>query len=145
MFNEHPDYYAYLVHILVYLKKEDTNTRLVAGIQLKNNIKNQFNTIHLLTLDYIKEACISALLEPDSDPLIHKSISSVISAIVRRGQVHNWIDVILLLIKNIDDVSQPHVSKVSKHAHTLKKGEKERKKNCLHLLLDFIGYTGNDL
>lgn len=95
VFNEHPDYYAYLVHILVYLKKEDTNTRLVAGIQLKNNIKNQFNTIHLLTLDYIKEACISALLEPDSDPLIHKSISSVISAIVRRGQVHNWIDVIL--------------------------------------------------
>lgn len=113
VFNEHPDYYAYLVHILVYLKKEDTNTRLVAGIQLKNNIKNQFNTIHLLTLDYIKEACISALLEPDSDPLIHKSISSVISAIVRRGQVHNWIDVILLLIKNIDDVSQPHVSKIS--------------------------------
>lgn len=117
MFNDLPDYYAYLVYILVYLKKEDTNTRLIAGKQLKNNIKNHFNTMHLTVLDYVKESCISILNEPDSDPLINKSVASIISAIVRRGQVHNWIHVINLLIEKLDDVSQPHVSKVSKRTH----------------------------
>lgn len=84
---------------------------MVAGLQLKNSIKNHFNHIPLAVLDYVKQSCIDVLSQPDDETsLICKTVSSVIAAIVRRGQVHNWLQVISILIENLDP-HQPSTSR----------------------------------
>ena len=82
------------------------NTRRIAGLQLKNNIKNHFNNMPLNVLDYVKQCCIDIIESPQ--PSIAKTVSSVIAAIVRRGQVHNWTQVILLLIEKLN-AQQPTI------------------------------------
>lgn len=78
------------------------NTRTIAGLQLKNSIKNHFNTIPLRVLDYIKQLCMDMVNYPD-ESCICKTVSSVIAAIISRGQVHNWSSMILLLIEKLQD------------------------------------------
>ncbi|GAA5807967.1 hypothetical protein MFLAVUS_001348 [Mucor flavus] len=101
-FHNYPDYNAYLAYILMKLKTQDMNTRMVAGLQLKNSIKNHFNTIPLRVLDYIKQLCTDVVNFPD-ESCICKTVSSVIAAILSRGQVHNWSSMILLLIEKLRD------------------------------------------
>ncbi|CEG70444.1 hypothetical protein RMATCC62417_06342 [Rhizopus microsporus] len=100
LFNEYPDYNAYLIYILTKATNEDINTRRVAGLQLKNNIKNNFNSIPMFTLNYVKQTCIEALAHPEV--VIVKTLSSVVSSIVSRGQVHNWLDVLSFLIHQLN-------------------------------------------
>ncbi|KAL9559161.1 hypothetical protein MBANPS3_000565 [Mucor bainieri] len=99
-FNDYPDYNSYLVYILTKLSNGDLNTRRVAGLQLKNNVQNNFNSIPLSVLDYVKQCCVDIVEMPQ--PSIAKTVSSVIAVIVRRGQVHNWMQVILLLIEKLN-------------------------------------------
>ncbi|CAO3619625.1 unnamed protein product [Mucor fragilis] len=99
-FNDYPDYNAYLAYILTKLNNGDLNTRRVAGLQLKNNIKNNFNGMPLTVLNYVKQCCIDIIEMPQ--PSIAKTVASVIAVIVRRGQVHNWIQVISTLIEKLD-------------------------------------------
>ncbi|KAG2237769.1 hypothetical protein INT48_009708, partial [Thamnidium elegans] len=101
-FHNYPDYNAYLAYILMKLKTQDMNTRMIAGLQLKNSIKNHFNTIPLRVLDYIKQLCTDVINFPD-ESCICKTVSSVIAAIISRGQVHNWSSMILLLIEKLQD------------------------------------------
>lgn len=89
-----------MAYILTKLNNGDVNTRRVAGLQLKNNIKNNFNSIPLTVLDYVKQCCIDIIESPQ--PSIAKTVSSVIAVIVRRGQVHNWIRVISILIEKLN-------------------------------------------
>ena len=60
----------------------------------------------LNVLDYVKQCCIDIIESPQ--PSIAKTVSSVIAAIVRRGQVHNWTQVILLLIEKLN-AQQPTI------------------------------------
>jgi transportin-1 len=85
---------------------------MVAGLQLKNSIKNNFNNIPLTVLDYVKQSCIGVLNQPDESLLINKTVSSVITAIVRRGQVHNWLQVISILIEKLDFAQSPAATKI---------------------------------
>ncbi|KAG0182044.1 hypothetical protein DFQ28_001171 [Apophysomyces sp. BC1034] len=101
-FNEIPDYNSYLVYILAKMPQEDPYTRAIAGLTLKNNIRSFFNTISIPVLDYVKETCIKALQSPDPDPNVRKTIGSVITAIVTRGQVHNWPHILELLLQQLD-------------------------------------------
>ncbi|CEP17741.1 hypothetical protein [Parasitella parasitica] len=99
-FNEYPDYNSYLAYILTKLSNGNVDTRIIAGLHLKNNIKNHFNNIPLTVLDYVKQCCIDIIESPQ--PAIAKAVSSVIAAIVQSGQVHNWIQVIRILIGKLD-------------------------------------------
>ncbi|KAI8376232.1 armadillo-type protein [Radiomyces spectabilis] len=101
-FNEIPDYNSYLVYILTKMPQEESYTRAIAGLTLKNNIRSFFNTIPLHVLDYIKTSCIEALHQPDPDVNIRKTVGSVITAIVTRGQVHNWPDILRILMEKLD-------------------------------------------
>ncbi|KAI7904534.1 transportin-1-like protein [Cokeromyces recurvatus] len=105
LFNEYPDYNSYLVYILTKLTNEDTNIRRIAGLQLKNNIKTNFNTFPLPVLNYIKQCCIH-IFDENQPTSIRKTISIIIVSIICSGQVHNWLDMVLLLIEKLDDPNQ---------------------------------------
>jgi transportin-1 len=109
-FNAYPEYNSYLAYIVTKSSNADIDTRRMAGIQLKNNLKNHFNNIQLVVLDYVKQCCIEALDYPQ--PPLCKTVSGIITAIVGRGQVHNWHQVILVLIQKLDDTN-PIVLNVS--------------------------------
>lgn len=89
------------MYILTKSNDQDINIRVVAGQRLQNNIKNNFNSISLFALNYIKQACIQHLTYPDASP-ISKIVSSIMSLIVGRGQVHNWLDALYFLIHQLD-------------------------------------------
>ncbi|ORY98161.1 armadillo-type protein [Syncephalastrum racemosum] len=102
-FNKIPDYNSYLVYILTQMPNEESYTRAIAGLTLKNNIRSFFNSMPLPVLDYVKACCAHALDAPDPDLNVRKSIGSVITAIVTRGQAHNWPDILQRLVHKLDD------------------------------------------
>ncbi|KAI8986451.1 armadillo-type protein [Pilobolus umbonatus] len=104
LLNRHPYYYCYLLHILIHSINEDIPTRERAGSLLINNIGNNFNQIQLDVLNYIQQSCINALHQPDiyTNQSISAIISSIMSSLAMRGQVHNFSDMIIDLIYQLD-------------------------------------------
>ncbi|KAI9359856.1 armadillo-type protein [Pilaira anomala] len=90
LFNDTPDYNSYLIYILVVMTQEDNYTRAIAGLTLKNNLLNHFNRIPLTVLDHVKYISLQSLDSPDPDATVRRTIGSVITAIIVRGQVLNW-------------------------------------------------------
>ncbi|KAI8389249.1 Karyopherin Beta2TRANSPORTIN-Hnrnpm Nls complex [Blakeslea trispora] len=103
LFNQYPDYNAYLIYIVTKLTPKSLHLCKSAGIQLRNNLKNNFNMIPCTVLDYIKQCCIDMLHQPDSD--IGKIVSGLIAIIVQKGQLNQWPEIIPLLIERLDS---PH-------------------------------------
>lgn len=93
------------------MNTESMDTRMIAGLQLKNSIKEHFNTIPLTVLNYVKQSCIQLLFQPD-EPCINKTVSAVITAILSRGQLHNWSHILTILIEGLTHTNV-HVLKVS--------------------------------
>ncbi|OBZ83816.1 Transportin-1 [Choanephora cucurbitarum] len=105
LFNQYPDYNAYLVYIVTKLTPENLQLCKTAGSQLKNNLRNNFHMIPSTVLDYVKQCCIDVLNHPNSD-MVGKTISSLISIILQRGQMIDWPEIIPLLIEKLDDSNQ---------------------------------------
>lgn len=84
------------------MPQEDPYTRAIAGIHLKNNIRSFFNSMPLVVLDYIKQCCIEALDCPDPAPSVRRTVGTVITAIVTRGQAHNWVEILHVLVAKLD-------------------------------------------
>ncbi|KAI8333104.1 armadillo-type protein [Chlamydoabsidia padenii] len=107
-FNKIPDYPCYLVYILNEIQSNN-HTRATAGLLLKNTILNHYNSIQLDVLDYIKFSCTKALQQPDSDSGVRKAVASVIAALVTRGQVHNWFDILPLLVEKLSNTDSLNI------------------------------------
>jgi hypothetical protein len=84
------------------MTEEDSYTRAIAGLTLKNNILSEFNNLHLSVLAYIKDLVLSSLDKPDLDWDVRKAIDSVITAIVVRGQILNWPSAIDTLVNKLE-------------------------------------------
>jgi hypothetical protein len=76
--------------------------RSIAGLTLKNNLINNFNQTPLSVLDHVKTVSLKSLDSPDPDPTVRKTIGSVISAIIRGGQVMNWPESIKVLVDKLN-------------------------------------------
>ncbi|KAL7309113.1 hypothetical protein PS15m_011232 [Mucor circinelloides] len=101
-FNAIPEYNSYLIHILALMNDQDNYIRAIAGLTLKNNILNSFNSTPLFVLDHVKSVCVQSLEFPDSDATIRRTIGSVITAIVVRGQIMNWPSIMRILVNKFD-------------------------------------------
>ncbi|GAN03273.1 transportin-1 isoform X2 [Mucor ambiguus] len=101
-FNAIPEYNSYLIHILVLTTDQDSYIRAIAGLTLKNNILNSFNSTPLFVLDHVKSVCMRSLAFPDPDATIRRTIGSVITAIVVRGQIMNWPNIMSILANKLD-------------------------------------------
>jgi transportin-1 len=82
------------------MPQEDAYTRTLAGLNLKNNIRTYFNTIPPPVMAYVKECCVQHIGEPDAS--VRKAVGLVITAIVTRGQVHNWPQILQILMEKLD-------------------------------------------
>lgn len=60
-------------------------------------------------LSYVKECCLQYIADPD----IGKSVGNVVAAIIERGQVHNWLQALQVLMEKLDDPN-PAVVEVKK-------------------------------
>ncbi|GAA5797479.1 armadillo-type protein [Helicostylum pulchrum] len=98
-FNKIPDYNNYLVYILTQMPQEDQYIRSVAGLTLKNNIRSHFPTIPAEVLAYVKDCCLVHI----GDSGVGKPVSLVIAAIVARGNIQNWPQVLQVLLEKLDD------------------------------------------
>ena len=78
---------------------EDQYVRSVAGLTLKNNIRSHFPLIPPSVVEYIKGCSLQHI----GDPQVGKAVGIVIAAIVERGQVHNWIQALQVLMEKLDD------------------------------------------
>ncbi|ORZ08387.1 armadillo-type protein [Absidia repens] len=100
-FNTIPDYNSYLVYILTQMPQESQYLRSVAGLTLKNNIRSYYPTIAGNVMDHVKGLCLQHIGDED----IGKTIGLVISAIMSRGQVHNWPQGLQSLLEKLGDPS----------------------------------------
>ncbi|KAG1051021.1 hypothetical protein G6F43_006751 [Rhizopus delemar] len=105
-FNEYKEYNAYLVYILVRAIHEDSYTRAIAGLTLKNNLLHHFEMTPEPVLSYVKQICLDSFDVPDPDVTIRKTIGSVITAIIVRGHVSSWPDSIYTLLSKLES-SEP--------------------------------------
>ncbi|ORX49516.1 ARM repeat-containing protein [Hesseltinella vesiculosa] len=111
---EIPDYNSYLVYILTQMPNEEPYIRSVAGLTLKNNIRSYYPEIPPQIMDHIKECCLQHI----GDETIGRAVSLVITAIMARGQVHNWPQGLQVLLEKLDD---PSPSVVTQALGTLKR------------------------
>lgn len=84
------------------MPQEDQYIRSVAGLTLKNNIRSHFPTIPVEVLAYVKECCLLHI----GDSGVGKPVSLVIAAIVARGSIQNWPQVLQVLLEKLDDPNQ---------------------------------------
>jgi transportin-1 len=84
------------------MTEEDSYTRAIAGLTLKNNLLNNFNRTPLTVLDHVKSVSLKALDSPDPDSTVRRTIGSVITAIIVRGQVLNWPESLTGLVHKLD-------------------------------------------
>jgi transportin-1 len=83
------------------MPQESQYLRSVAGLTLKNNIRSYYPTIAPPVLDHVKQLCLQHIGDED----IGKNVGLVISAIMYRGQVHNWPEGLQALLEKLDNPS----------------------------------------
>ncbi|KAG2233484.1 hypothetical protein INT48_003190 [Thamnidium elegans] len=105
LFNDIADYNSYLIYILVQMTQEDNHTRAIAGLTLKNNLLNHFDRTPLPVLEHVKYISLRSLEIPDSDVTVRRTVGSVITAIIVRGQVINWPQALTVLVQQLDSTN----------------------------------------
>ncbi|KAJ1986624.1 hypothetical protein H4R33_003253 [Dimargaris cristalligena] len=98
--NRVPDYNNYLIYVLTQLPQESAETRAVAGLLLKNNVRLHFPEITPPVLEYIKVHCLEAL--GDSDAMVRGTVGTLITTIVSRGGIAAWPQVLPRLMELLD-------------------------------------------
>jgi len=99
-YNKVPDYPKCLVYILTQVRQEDTSTRAIAGLLLKNNIRHMFPNLLPETFLYVKTLLIKGLSDPD--PMIRSIVGNDITTIVSRGGFEPWPELLPTLISLLD-------------------------------------------
>ena len=87
-FNAIPDYNAYLVYIMGQLKTEEGSVRQMAGLMLKNNVRQHWATLHAEVRLYVREGLLGSV--GDALPFIRTTASSCISTIVAAADLGDW-------------------------------------------------------
>ncbi|KAJ1923171.1 hypothetical protein IWQ60_006050 [Tieghemiomyces parasiticus] len=98
--NKIPDYNNYLIYVLTQMPQETTETRAVAGLILKNNVRLRLQEIAPPVVEYIKAGCLEALGDPDA--MVRSTAGNVITTIVSRGGVTAWPQVLPRLMELLD-------------------------------------------
>ncbi|KAJ2860345.1 hypothetical protein GGI22_002737 [Coemansia erecta] len=81
--------------------------RAVAGLLLKNNVRQGFATIPPHVLDYVKHKSIDAIGDPDT--LVRHTLGTVIATIITLGRLRNWPEILPRLMQLLDSSEYPVV------------------------------------
>lgn len=106
-----PDYACYLAHILCFLSSQGAHIRSIAGLLLKNNVRElplrirsdgSTAVVAAAVLAYVKEAVISSDCLADENPPVRQSASSLISTIMLIFGVDTWPEAIQKILSLVD-------------------------------------------
>ncbi|KAJ1985351.1 hypothetical protein H4R34_000005 [Dimargaris verticillata] len=98
--NQIPDYNNYLIYVLTQLPQESAETRAVAGLILKNNVRMHFHEISPPVMEYVKAHSLEALGDPDA--MVRSTVGIVITTILTRGGLAAWPQVLSRLMELLD-------------------------------------------
>ncbi|XP_065175090.1 transportin-1-like [Sycon ciliatum] len=80
--NQYPDFNNYLMYILAKLPEEAVATRALAGLILKNNIKQYYGDLPEEVKHYARVCCLESL--GDAAPLVRTTVGILLSTIVKK-------------------------------------------------------------
>ncbi|EDQ91738.1 uncharacterized protein MONBRDRAFT_17564 [Monosiga brevicollis MX1] len=101
--NERPEVNIYLCHILVNEVSVGPNTRSMAAILLKNNVRWNIDKLSFPIVQYLKNEAVRALADPSQ--LVRKVAATLVSTLVVRLGLKHWpeaIPTLLHLMQNSD-------------------------------------------
>ncbi|KAJ2778423.1 hypothetical protein GGI15_004181 [Coemansia interrupta] len=102
-----PDFINYLLFVLVVMKDESATVRAVAGLLLKNSVRQDFSSIPPHVLEYVKRKSIDAIGDPDT--LVRHTLGTVIATSVALGKIRNWPEILPRLMQLLDSAEYPVV------------------------------------
>ncbi|CAL8108534.1 unnamed protein product [Orchesella dallaii] len=112
--SKYPDFNNYLIYVLTKLHTEGKTkwahsesiqkindaTRSLAGLILKNNLKQHYEALPKETIDFIKSECLVSL--GDSSSLIRATVGILITTIQVKGKITQWPELIPSLCSMLD-------------------------------------------
>ena len=99
-FNAIPDYNSYLAYIFGQLKTEEGSVRQMAGLMLKNNVRQHWRNLHPDVQLYVRENLLASV--GDALPFIRTTASSCISTIVSAADLAEWPTLLPTLTQLLD-------------------------------------------
>ncbi|KXS22101.1 ARM repeat-containing protein [Gonapodya prolifera JEL478] len=96
-FNQIPDYNNYLIYILTQLTTENPSTRAIAGLLVKNNIRNHWDRISAASLEYVKTCVVVGLADPQNT--IRSTTGTIITTVISKGGIQSWPSILGQLIQ----------------------------------------------
>ncbi|KAJ2157862.1 hypothetical protein GGF46_004198 [Coemansia sp. RSA 552] len=95
-----PDFINYLLYVLVFMKDESSLVRTVAGLLLKNKVRQDFDKISPQVLDYVVRKSIDEIGDPIT--MVRHTLGTVVATVVALGKIGNWPDVLPRLMQLLD-------------------------------------------
>ncbi|KAJ2449610.1 hypothetical protein EV183_004790 [Coemansia sp. RSA 2336] len=95
-----PDFINYLLYVLVFMKDESSLVRTVAGLLLKNKVRQDFERIQRDVLEYVVRKSIDGIGDPIT--MVRHTLGTVVATVVALGKVSNWPDVLPRLLQLLD-------------------------------------------
>lgn len=95
-----PDLNNYLVYVFTKARNEPEYVRAVAGLILKNNIKERYDSIAEEVKFYIKQEILRCLEDPQ--PQVRRALSSIVTTILLRGGITSWPGLLQTLVQCLD-------------------------------------------
>ena len=99
-FNAVPDFNNYLVYILNQLKNEEGPVRQMAGLQLKNNVKQHWNHLAPEVQEYVRQNLLGSL--GDKSAYIRATVGTCITTIIYAGGLEAWEQLLPTLYQMLD-------------------------------------------
>jgi transportin-1 len=99
-FNAIPDYNNYLVYILNQLKEEEGPVRQMAGLQLKNNVKQHWHTLSPEVQEYVRQNLLGSL--GDKSGYIRATVGTCITTVIYSGGLEAWEQLLPTLYQMLD-------------------------------------------
>lgn len=99
-FNQFPDFNNYLVFIFAKMKDQPEHIRTVAGIVLKNNLRDLYPQMTEQTKYYIKCEILSCI--GDSMISVRRTLASIIVTLIVKGGLKNWPNLLQTLVSCLD-------------------------------------------
>uniref|UniRef100_A0A1I8H083 Transportin-1 n=1 Tax=Macrostomum lignano TaxID=282301 RepID=A0A1I8H083_9PLAT len=97
--NQIPDFNNYLAFILQLPTQDETN-RSMAGLILKNNIKNHYQLYPAEVLECVKRACLACL--GDRSAMIRATVGTIITTMVSKARLEAWPELMPHLVASLD-------------------------------------------
>ena len=99
-FNVIPEYNSYLAYILNQLKQEEGAVRQLAGLMLKNNVKEHWRKLTPEVQEYVRENLLGSLGDPQK--YIRTTVGSCITTIIYVAGLDAWPTLVPMLYRMLD-------------------------------------------